>query len=494
MAENNSSAPLLPCPFCGASARGYEIEPHQHSAALLALVPNMPKEHQGSYVIEGDCQCGSGLIGDNQSEVTARWNARAPQAVAAQAAPASVAVPDERWCPDVCPITGREFFMWVTHHESGDDVPTYGGPFDSYTIPTQDKDGSFSCERYDHDFGGWKDWENVGLMLVDDQSFVVAPDNPRYYEIEQFATPALPATEDSSAGDLAAAPASRLTMVQAEAIAFCSTNEPTALLRYWFRKGYTAAADQAEVQAEPVSSDPVAWHSKLYGTCWMHKQPYHLDAGTHFFVRGNPNPVATVLSGAAIQWHTGTAAFEHGTFFYTAPQAQPADAAITEKAAKYDRLAPYLCKTCGGFGLVGGHCQDGSFDSQHCPDCNQPADALDAEIAKLKKAYQELGNMFHDQIVAQQAAWIEWQHGAGAEAGMQWIENGLCGPGHIPDEDEPYGTEAQAYFDANKSDPFPACYCGRPSNILWMGKGFCSDSHHDEHRAAMAAAQEGGKA
>lgn len=93
MAENNSSAPLLPCPFCGASARGYEIEPHQHSAALLALVPNMPKEHQGSYVIEGDCQCGSGLIGDNQTEVTARWNARAPQAVAAQAAPAAVAVP-----------------------------------------------------------------------------------------------------------------------------------------------------------------------------------------------------------------------------------------------------------------------------------------------------------------------------------------------------------------------------------------------------------------
>jgi|GEM_PF-2005324 len=124
----------------------------------------------------------------------------------------------------------------------------------------------------------------------------------------------------------------------------------------------------------------------------------------------------------------------------------------------------------------------------------QPADALDAEIAKLKKTCQELGNMFHDQIVAQQAAWIEWQHGAGAEAGMQWIENGLCGPGHIPDEDEPYGTEAQAYFDANKSDPFPACYCGRPSNILWMGKGFCSDAHHDEHRAAMAAAQEGGNA
>lgn len=108
---------------------------------------------------------------------------------------------------------------------------------------------------------------------------------------------------------------------------------------------------------------------------------------------------------------------------------------------------------------------------------------LDSEIAMLKKAYQELGKMFHDQIVAQQAAWIEWQHGQGAEAGMRWIENGLCGPGHIPEEGEPYGTEAQAYFDANQSDPFPTCHCGRPSNILWMGKGFCSDAHY---RSAQA--------
>jgi len=68
---------LLPCPFCGASARGYEIEPHQHSAALLALVPDMPKEHQSRYVFEGNCQCGSGLIGENQTEVRARWNSRA---------------------------------------------------------------------------------------------------------------------------------------------------------------------------------------------------------------------------------------------------------------------------------------------------------------------------------------------------------------------------------------------------------------------------------
>ncbi len=114
------------------------------------------------------------------------------------------------------------------------------------------------------------------------------------------------------------------------------------------------------------------------------------------------------------------------------------------------------------------------------------AQGLDAQLAKLTTAYKELSGMFHDQVVAQQAAWIEWKHGNGAEDAMQWIENGLCGPGHIPDEDEPYGKEAQAWFDANKSDPIPVCACGRPSNTFWMGHGFCSEAHYDEFRATQA--------
>ncbi|MFY0993518.1 MULTISPECIES: hypothetical protein [Pseudomonas] len=74
-----------------------------------------------------------------------------------------------RWCPDECPITGRKFFMWIEHPDGGM-VPTYGGPFDSYTIPTRDGDEGFFCERYDHDYGGWRDDEIVGLKLIDDQS------------------------------------------------------------------------------------------------------------------------------------------------------------------------------------------------------------------------------------------------------------------------------------------------------------------------------------
>lgn len=88
--------------------------------------------------------------------------------------------------------------------------------------------------------------------------------------------------------------------------------------------------------------------------------------------------------------------------------------------------------------------------------------------------------IIHDMVVANQAAWIEWQHGKGAEAAMTWIHNGLLGHGHIPDETAPWGKEAQAWFDANRAEPFPVCYCGRPSHHLWMGKGACCDEHMRE--------------
>ncbi|WP_023628637.1 hypothetical protein [Pseudomonas soli] len=74
-----------------------------------------------------------------------------------------------RWCPDECPITGRQFFMW-TEHPDGSMVPTYGGPLDSYTIPVRDGEEGFCCDRFDHDLGDWRDSETVGLKLINDQS------------------------------------------------------------------------------------------------------------------------------------------------------------------------------------------------------------------------------------------------------------------------------------------------------------------------------------
>ncbi len=78
----------------------------------------------------------------------------------------------ERWCPERCPITGRPFFMWIEHHASAQMVPTYGGPLDSYTIPVRADDGSYECERYDHDAGGWlvDQVEDVGLRVVSDDA------------------------------------------------------------------------------------------------------------------------------------------------------------------------------------------------------------------------------------------------------------------------------------------------------------------------------------
>lgn len=82
----------------------------------------------------------------------------------------------DMWCPDRCPITFRPFFMWIEHPEKGL-VPTYGGPYDSYTIPEPDmpEDGKktefhdieFYCERYDHDEGAWVDGsEDPGRRVI----------------------------------------------------------------------------------------------------------------------------------------------------------------------------------------------------------------------------------------------------------------------------------------------------------------------------------------
>lgn len=101
-----------------------------------------------------------------------------------------------------------------------------------------------------------------------------------------------------------------------------------------------------------------------------------------------------------------------------------------------------------------------------------------------KETIRLLSNMHNDLIVTMQAALIEWKHGKGAEAALQWIVNTLAGPGLLPSGDARYGNDAQAYMSANRSDPMPPCACGRPSHIGWMGQGFCSDEHYNTARAA----------
>jgi len=138
---------------------------------------------------------------------------------------------------------------------------------------------------------------------------------------------------------------------------------------------------------------------------------------------------------------------------------------------------------------------NGKLIAACCPaNIRQLLSEHDASIAaerargdRLEAAVKQVYGMHHDLIVVMQAAWIAWQRGnKDANAAMLWIENTLDGPGLIPDADEPYSDDPQAYFDKNRMEPYPECFCGKPSNQLWMGKGFCSETHYDEHRAALA--------
>lgn len=73
--------------------------------------------------------------------------------------------------PDQCPITGRKYFADMTYPELGL-VPTFGGPFDSYTIPVPVQDDEFSeakefrCLHFDHDRGAWGEDCGTSLYLV----------------------------------------------------------------------------------------------------------------------------------------------------------------------------------------------------------------------------------------------------------------------------------------------------------------------------------------
>ena len=89
--------------------------------------------------------------------------------------------------PAKCPITRRDFFMVIDHPDLGM-VPTYGGPFDSYTIPEMEgepdqeyHERGLLVHRYDHDEGAWVDDESIGLRVINEDTlheFMAAAEQP----------------------------------------------------------------------------------------------------------------------------------------------------------------------------------------------------------------------------------------------------------------------------------------------------------------------------
>ncbi|MCY1253057.1 hypothetical protein D9M68_122750 [compost metagenome] len=89
--------------------------------------------------------------------------------------------------PAKCPITARPFFMVIDHPELGM-VPTYGGPFDSYTIPHMDEQvdepwhvRELTVHRYDHDEGAWVDDHHIDMRVIHEDALFnleAAAENP----------------------------------------------------------------------------------------------------------------------------------------------------------------------------------------------------------------------------------------------------------------------------------------------------------------------------
>lgn len=145
----------------------------QQGMAYAAL-PNapLPVFSKGPWVSKETGQDFSGAELDEAAFVAYREHASLGQAPAG-AAPAAVAGPSRDLHPEKCPITGRPFFMTLDHPELGD-VPTYGGPYDSYTIPAPEgkptdpwHERELCSERYDHDAGWWVEGgEPIPLRIV----------------------------------------------------------------------------------------------------------------------------------------------------------------------------------------------------------------------------------------------------------------------------------------------------------------------------------------
>lgn len=124
----------------------------------------------------------SQLVGRIESKVR-QYIQQSLQAAPVQAEPindpndrrSDLGMPLSANAPLKCPITRRPFFMVIEHPELGW-VPTYGGPYDSYTIPHMEgkpdepfHERELTCCHFDHDAGHWSDDETIPMRVINEQ-------------------------------------------------------------------------------------------------------------------------------------------------------------------------------------------------------------------------------------------------------------------------------------------------------------------------------------
>ncbi|ADP15360.1 hypothetical protein [Achromobacter xylosoxidans] len=133
---------------------------------MLAAAPTPPSSAQDVITVS--------LDPDPRGVSVGVWQGSHCIYTGAHAVPVAPGEAQEDLAPPKCPITGRPFFMALEHPELGM-VPTYGGPYDSYTIPhlggKPDQpwhERELLVYRYDHDLGGWitDEAEVIPLRIV----------------------------------------------------------------------------------------------------------------------------------------------------------------------------------------------------------------------------------------------------------------------------------------------------------------------------------------
>jgi len=75
----------------------------------------------------------------------------------------------------------------------------------------------------------------------------------------------------------------------------------------------------------------------------------------------------------------------------------------------------------------------------------------DEQIKKLKEQLQLTNSIIHNMIVADQSAYIAYKNGD-IDNAFEWIENGLFGPGHLPENNN--NLTPQKWYDTNSVEVF----------------------------------------
>lgn len=194
-----------------------------------------------------------------------RWLSRALTAALAAAAARPPAAPVQQGerpsgLP-ACPITGKKFWGNIDHPTLGL-VATYGGPFDTYTIPSLCDDNELRSERFDQDAGHWiEGGEPIGWFDDEQPAAPVQQITLTGNQLRQaldFINPDGPENEDQCSDDLTFGVRQHRDDDGSVSTGMCCWNDDTDGEVFPLIDEWTAPVQPDQRQA------PEGWQDRLY--------------------------------------------------------------------------------------------------------------------------------------------------------------------------------------------------------------------------------------